>query len=135
MKFSRRLLRVAALLCVFLVVSAQCLGVGRAFLCECSGVVMMTEADHCHDAVPCSDHEGECGSEDREDHAVTTEELRSVTPGSIAAPEMVPVLLAILPQSDRLVREACAVELRVVHSDASRPPPAVVTARAVELLI
>ena len=83
MKSSRRLLRVAALLSVLLVVSAQCFGVGRAFLCECSGVVMMTQADHCHEAVPCSEHENECGGEERQDHAIATEELRSVTSGSM----------------------------------------------------
>ena len=135
MKSSRRLLRVATLLCVLLVVSAQCFGVGRAFLCECSGVVRMTQVDHCHDAEPCSEHKNECDGEERQDHAIATEELRSVTSGSLAAPEMVPVLVAILPRSDRLVRETRAVELREVRLNASRPPPAIVTARAVELLI
>lgn len=134
MKSCRRLLGVAALLSVLLVVSAQCFGIGRAFLCACSAELVITEADHCHDAEPCSEGAGAC-DEDRQAHVAVSEKLMSVAPGSVGAPELVPVLVAILLQHHLLAHAPRMVELRDARWHASRPPPSVAVTRAVEFLI
>lgn len=135
MKPCRRLLRVAALLSVLLVVSAQCFGIGRAFHCLCTGFAVTTHADHCHDAEPCAEEAAACEDEDRHEHAAMSEPLESVTPQPVAAPELVPVLLAILPQDEVPVCARCAAALRDDRLSASRPPPSVAVTRAVEYLI
>ena len=145
MKVRSPLQKLLLALCVLAVVSAQLFGVGRDFLCLCSGAPVAMASDHCHgphgakchtDAAKDGAAHNEQDSGSREDHRVVKQDVQSrpveATP-QVIAPQ---VLLAILPLVEILFSSQ---ETKVPASysvDFGKSPPFGVTvARTIVLLI
>ena len=132
------------LLTLLAVVALQATGVARGYFCRCSGETTWTQTDHCD-----GPHSNAChpsgkiqtggpahndqGSSEREDHDQVRDELQGqLAHQSLSAPALIPVLLDLLPD---LAGSWQPVSAPAETARNMGPPPGVVIARTVVLLI
>jgi hypothetical protein len=136
------------MLCVFTLLMVQAFGGITGYLCRCGGQQSFTQADHCHGphSEGCHDDEDQAlerahphddeSRGDRENHEPVRENLQLVQASSITAPELMPVLLAVLPELPflSLLKEdtALTTSWRAIRLS---PPLSVVVGRTIVLLI
>ncbi len=145
MKVRSHLQKLLLALGVLAVVSAQLFGVGRSFLCLCSGAPVAMASDHCHgphgedcheNAAPA--HSAECCPDDGEKHthAEVAQDFQSLAAHTDPLVLPAPVMLAFLTLDDS---ERAKVVLLPALENAlalgESPPPGVAVARTVVLLI
>lgn len=141
------------LLCVFALLGMQVFGGITGYLCRCGGEEVLTRTDHCHgphseachkDSDQNSDQgvaekshvDDESNDGDRENHTPVSEGPEGVQAAEVAAPVLISVLVAILPEfrflsilwKDPSLRKAL---LEFTHV----PPPGVVVRQTVVLLV
>ena len=103
-------------MCVLTLLGSQMFGGIAGFLCRCGGEQRVTQADHCHGphselchgagsdaahAAAGAHGEGSCaGCSDREEHQPVGDKVDSLQSASASAeaPELVPVIVAELPE-------------------------------------
>ena len=132
-------------LCVLAVVSAQLFGVGRSFLCLCSGAPVAMTSDHCHgphgedchaEAAPA--HSGEsCPDDgDKRTHAQVAQDFQSLAAQTEPLVMPAPVLLALLMLDDSQWAKVVPVPALENAADLGASPPCgVAVARTIVLLI
>ena len=132
MRFHPRAISILATLCLLAVMCGQVFGVDRAYLCVCSGVPVVTAAEHCGEpGEPGHGHEDDTCPQQHEE---MNHRLQLVKPTQTAAPMVHAVLVAVLPELDVLNAEAARHRAAWLEMDAGARP-AVAVARAVVLLI
>ena len=145
MNFRSPLQKLLLALSVLAVASAQLFGIGRGFLCDCSGRPVATASDHCHGPHDAHCHEkGEpahssesCPDDsDTKPHSQVVQDFRSAP---APAAEMVlaePVLQVVLTLEDAVWAKAVPVfALENTANERGSPPFGVAVARTVVLLI
>jgi hypothetical protein len=96
-----QLAKVLRALCVVALLLAQTMGATRNFICACSGMPEMTQADHCHGehGVACDEADSsdeapaQCPDSDRQDHA----RLDAYTHHAATSAHVIAPLVATLP--------------------------------------
>ncbi len=141
------------LLCVFALLGTQVFGGISGYMCRCGGEEVLTRTDHCHgphseachkDLEQSSDQgvaekshvDDESSDGDRENHTPVGEAPEGVQAAGVAAPALVSVLVAVLPEfsflralwKDPSLREALLKESDI-------PRPGVVVGRTVVLRV
>ena len=134
--------RLAALLVVLALFAAQIAGLAQSYICDCSGVSVAVQSDHCHGPHGAGCHEetedaehhhddGESEGERRE-HSVESEDLVGVA-GAVQPVPVAP-LLAVLPTHfAAYCPPPVTLEWHEVLCRDALPPPDIV--RTVVLLI
>ncbi len=136
------------MLCVFTLLMVQAFGGITGYLCRCGGQQNLTQVDHCHGphSDGCHDdgdhalqkthsHDDESHG-DRENHEPVRENVQLVKSSSVAAPELMTVLLAVLPESPFLTLLKEDTVLTTSWRDIRLSPPlSVVVGRTIVLLI
>lgn len=130
---------------VLAVVSAQLFGVGRTFLCLCSGAPVAVVSDHCH-----GPHGTQCHQESapaqcpkscpddggKQSHAEVTQDFQSVAAHADALVLTAPAMFELLTLDDsRLAKVAPVSACKIAGDLLGSPPCGVAAARAVVLLI
>ena len=128
-------------LSVLAVLSAHLFGIGRSFLCDCSGRLVTTASDHCH-----GPHDGHCEENAHPDadcfdegdavpHVQVEKEFRAPTL-AFQTVQIAPVLRLILWLNDAtpgVTQNVRVLETAVDFGES--PPPGVAVARTVVLRI
>ncbi len=145
--FRNRILHTLAALAV---AAAQVLGVQRGYLCDCHGIVVATEAEHCHhhmedgekpDFTPCAgDSHDECPAEDTEHHEPIIVKLNASKAGLTLAciPAFVAVLVAEIPAHDWMHLQSTTTDEKLsmlLDTGGESPPASVQVARCMVMLV
>jgi hypothetical protein len=140
--------RLLTMLCVFTLLMVQAFAVIPGYLCRCGGQESYTQVDHCHGphSESCHDsqdhdtaqahlHDDE-SSGDREDHEPLRKDVELVQSSGIAAPELMTVLLAVLPELPFLGFRTEDTQLTIPWRNVRLAPPlGVVVGRTIVLLM
>ena len=136
------------MLCVFTLLMVQAFSAIPGYLCRCGGEQSYTQVDHCHGphSESCHDsqdqdtaqshlHDDET-SGDRENHEPIRKDVELVPSSGIAAPELMTVLLAVLPELQFLVFRTEDTQLTIpLRNVRLTPPPGVIVGRTIVLLM
>jgi hypothetical protein len=140
--------RVLTMLCVFTLLMGQAFAALPGYLCRCGGQQSHTQVDHCHGphSESCHDsqtqdtaqahlHDNE-SSGDRENHEPIRKDVELVQSSGIAAPELMTVFLAVLPELPFLGFRTEDTQLTIPWRNVRlAPPPGVVVGRTIVLLM
>ena len=145
MNFRSHLKKLALVLGVMAVMCAQLFGVGRGFLCDCSGVAVATAHDHCHgphgahcleNAEPAHPMESHPDGGDTLPHEEIVQDFQSARTHATELVLTEPVLQVVLVLDDlQWAKTEPVFALENAAESRGSPPCGVAVARTVVLLI
>lgn len=145
MNFRLPLKKLLPVLGVLAVMCAQVFGIGRGFICDCSGAQIVTQSDHCHGphGAPCVEnappiHTGESCPDggDARSHSAVEQDFQSAAARVADVVLTAPLLHVLLILDDAAWEKAPPVSAVEYLADTrGSPPPGVAVSRTVVLLI
>jgi hypothetical protein len=113
---------------------AQVFGLQRSYACFCSGELIETDANHCHDSQPHDStghhapHHDDENSSDQHHHLPLVEELKAHGKNFETAPLLAPLLMVLFELPDFIteleVRHQTFITIPLSHEDIGDSPPA-----------